>query len=246
MQRRRGIVSARRIDLSRVALFRDADHERLADAQFVEHELVLRAGLNDDAPYVYPRELASYLGNGLRAWQYPCQLAPYLVFLSTQRIRRYMEIGVQHGGTFVTTVEYLDRFCPIERALAVDVLNVHSLYRYERMRRGARFVRQDTASQEFARTVEREEPFDLVLIDGDHSYAAVRADWELIRPHTRIVAFHDIVDHLSPGVVQLWSELRSELADEYDLHEFADQYAEVQRRDSVTRLGIGVAVRRSA
>ena len=50
---------------------------------------------------------------------------------------------------------------------------------------------------------------DLVFIDADHSYGAVRQDYERERkqPH-RFLAFHDIknTEH-APGVVRLWNEL---------------------------------------
>ena len=41
-------------------------------------------------------------------------------------------------------------------------------------------------------------PVDLILIDGDHSYAAVRGDWEHWQPHLAEgadVLFHDAVDY---------------------------------------------------
>ena len=59
-------------------------------------------------------------------------------------------------------------------------------------------------------------PYDLVFIDGDHSPAGVRADWQNYGPMARLVAFHDIdAEHgkLTParladyGVHQLWTEL---------------------------------------
>jgi hypothetical protein len=46
---------------------------------------------------------------------------------------------------------------------------------------------------------------DITFIDADHSYDAVKADWELWWFNTKkIVAFHDI---LMPGVRELWEEI---------------------------------------
>jgi len=41
-------------------------------------------------------------------------------------------------------------------------------------------------------------PVDVLFVDGDHSFAGVKADWEMYGPLVRpggLVAFHDICDH---------------------------------------------------
>jgi predicted O-methyltransferase YrrM len=230
------------MDLGRIELIRRADADSLRDSKRLE-ALLPDLGINADAPHLFPPELRTYLGQGLRYWQYPCQLAPYLALLSSVRIERYLELGVQHGGTFVLTTEYLDRFQPIKRAVAVDVQRVRAATAYRRIRPAARFVTVDSGTRRFRRLLEREGPFDLVLIDGDHARDAVRRDWETVRPHAWIVAFHDIVDSLSPGVAAVWAEVKREHARDYSFYEFVDQYPDVHEREGRTFLGIGVAVR---
>jgi tRNA G37 N-methylase Trm5 len=59
-------------------------------------------------------------------------------------------------------------------------------------------------------------PFDAILIDGDHTYAGVQADWENYRALAPIVAFHDIVGHdqrervsnRAVEVPRLWAEIK--------------------------------------
>jgi len=78
---------------------------------------------------------------------------------------------------------------------------------------------------------------DLLFIDGDHSYASVRADYELYAPLARhLIAFHDIFGTV--GVIQFWNEL---VAGEHE-RPFA-----IFRRDSsadwILQMGIGVQLR---
>jgi hypothetical protein len=244
LKRRLGHPTAAPIDLTRVEVLRRAEPETLRDAAALER-LLPALGINDEAPWVFPPEMRTGLGTGLRFWQYPCQLAPYLVLLSELGIRRYLEVGVQHGGTFVVTTEYLGRFAGVERAIAVDLLDVPDIRRYGRTRPGVRMLRRDTSTRAFRRLMARAGPFDLALIDADHSREAVARDWETVRPHARVVALHDIVDALCPGVCETWAEIRRRHADEYEFHEFTAQYDEVTAREGRSFLGLGVAVRRA-
>ena len=50
---------------------------------------------------------------------YASQVEGPRLILSDMKIRSYIEVGVGRGGTFIVTVEYLNRFHPIERAVAV-------------------------------------------------------------------------------------------------------------------------------
>ena len=210
------------IDTAPLALLRDADVTDLED-------VLPRLGLADDVPLVIPEHLRPFMGTGLRHWQYPNQFAPYLAFLATLDIDSYLEIGVRHGGTFLITTEVLKP----RRAVAVDIDRVPALA-------GREVVQADSRSRRFKRLAQST-TWDLVLIDGNHAYEAVRSDIATVIDHANVIALHDIVDQASPGVRRAWAELKSD--DRFDFHEFTAQYPEVVERVGSTVLGIGVAVR---
>ena len=242
--------TAEPIDLEAADLLRRADMGVLRDASRLEVELLPALGLNQEmldeqgSGSILPESLRGFAGAGLRAWQMPNQFAPYLAQLSQYPIRSYLEVGVRHGGTFVITTEYLNRFHTIERAVGVDIADSPSTAEYARNTPRARFARLNARSPRFRRLVRRGSPWDLVLIDGDHREQAVRRDLESVIDAARIIAFHDIVTAVAPGVRKVWDEFKSASADRFDFFEFDRQYDEVVRRTGRTWQGLGVAVER--
>jgi len=204
-------------------------------------EFLPRLGINDDLPDLIPPHLHWALGKGLRVWQYPCQFAPYLVHIARRPVRSYLEIGVQHGGSFVTTVEYLrHQGHSVERALAADLYRAPEVTRYVKTHPFAEQVTLNSTGAEF-RALARSRVWDLVLIDGDHSFKACLTDFDTVHGFANTIAFHDIVDSPSPDVRRVWELVRREHAGTYDFAEFVAQYPEVAGEQ--TYLGIGVASR---
>jgi predicted O-methyltransferase YrrM len=95
----------------------------------------------------------------------------------------------------------------------------------DEMRRNVRALKLDKQVEIIRETSERAAsrwmlPIDLLFIDGDHSYAGVKRDWELFSPHVStfgLVVFHDTMWELKPdspysrsdmGVPALVEELR--------------------------------------
>jgi hypothetical protein len=210
--------------------------DRVTDREYLEKHFLPAMGLSDHGPFLFPPELAPYLGVGVQHYQLPVQFAPYLAEIARHQVASYLEIGVEHGGTFAITVELLRRLGPV-RGIAVDLGPTPlALRRWQPP--ATHFVAIDSQTPDFRRRLAEWGPFDLAFIDGDHVAPAVRHDLESVRPHARMIAVHDITEPNFPGVTQVWNEFRAEFADQYDFHEFTDHYG------SEPCLGIGLAIRR--
>jgi hypothetical protein len=235
------VEARRQMDLGYARVIREAPLAELTDRAALERRL-LDVGLNDELRDEFPAAL-HHAGGGLRLWQYPNQFAPYLIEISRHGVRRYLEIGVRYGGSFVTTVEYLARFGDLEEAVAVDIDPIVTLLPYPLEQPAVKLMQADTQTETFERWVERTGPFDLAFVDGLHTLAGCRRDFESVRDHARLIAVHDIVNHLVPDVGTMWRAIRHEYADEFEFHEFVDQYPGVG--GDAGHMGIGLAIRRA-
>jgi methyltransferase family protein len=212
--------------------------DRLRDPEVLSEDLLPEMGLTSLHEELFPPRLRSRMGQGVQSIQFPSQLGPYLATVADAGVVSYLEVGVEHGGTFAITVEFLRRF-GLRRALAVDLGPTPLLFRRWK-RPEVSFAAMNSHSPAFAALLRDQGPFDLALIDGDHSEEGVRQDFETVRPHARMLALHDIVEEAHAGVGRVWSAIREEYADEYEFREFTAQYPELDW----ARLGIGLAIRR--
>ncbi len=226
-------------------LFTSIPVNKLKTKKFLEEDLILKLGLNNENLNEQPKELSQYFGTGLglRIWQYPNQFSKYLVELSkhVEGINSYLEIGCRHGGTFILTTEFLKSLNPsFAKSTAIDIIplpDILSLYLSSSPY--ANFIQVDSSSEQFKTFIENNF-FDLVFIDGNHEYDFVKKDAENTRESCNIQVFHDTVNDACPGVGMYWNELKESHNKLYDFFDFTDQY------DSVNGnfLGIGLAIRK--
>lgn len=184
-----------------MAPFADATSDQLADQSWLA-DRIADLGLEHHHPLAeaFPKNFG-----GMRIWQTPIQFAPYLIKLADLGIRSYAELGVHAGGSMITTVEYLERFHPVDAVMVADCIMQPEPRDYLGPRGGV-CIEGLTTCVEVERWLDAHRP-DLVFIDADHSYDGVRRDWEMARKHARYVAFHDIVDWSCPGPPRLWGEI---------------------------------------
>ena len=241
-QEKLAVVEERRnIDLSRIQLIRNSELASLADATFLE-QLIPRRGFNTELPHEQPR-IVQENGGGLLIWQYPSQFSKYLALLVRQNVSSYLEVGCRWGGTFVLTNEVLKRFRPMTRSVAVDVID-SPVQDYCALNEEAEFLRASSSSEQFREFIGGAH-FDVIFIDGDHSYEGVRGDYQRCREHGSIFVFHDISSSVCSDVERFWNQLKVDERDQYDFYEFVDQYEEVWQDLHHKFLGIGVAIKKS-
>jgi len=229
------------MDLSRILLIQESPKEKLNDPTFLE-ELIISLGFNTEILHEQP-EIVRQNGGGLLIWQYPNQFSKYLCFLQRFNIKSYMEIGCRWGGTYILTTEFLKRFQPLEKSIAIDVID-SPVITYCMQNKETQFLKMNSQSNEFKEFIKQQQ-IDLMFIDGDHSYEGVKNDYEITKDVSNIFVFHDIASYaMCPGVVQFWNELKRDKNTMYDFYEFTEQYEDVWNLTHMSFLGIGVAVKK--
>jgi predicted O-methyltransferase YrrM len=151
--------------------------------------------------------------------------------LAALRPRRVVEIGTAGGGTlFLLTRVAADD----ARIVSVDIKGGEFgggytrrrklLYRqFARAQQQLSLILGDSHARETRDAVARAAggPIDFLLIDGDHRYEGVRADFDMYAPLVGpggLIAVHDIVPGdaaVVGGVPRFWQEVRDSSAEEF-------------------------------
>lgn len=225
-----------------IAKIRELPLSRCYDTRFLEKEFIPGLGLNNEYLDQQPAELADYFGKGLHLWQYPSQLARYLVWLShsAKGIRNFTEIGCRWGGTFILVNEWLKKIgAPLEFSLAIDPIEPTPFVKkyIELSSTPVHYIQERSTSQEVIDYISILRP-DMVFIDGDHSLQGVMFDHLLVRKTAKIIVHHDVASQACPGTSVFWSYAKQAESD-FSSFEFTQQYDFV----AGNFLGIGVLKR---
>jgi len=158
-------------------------------------------------------------------WQHPEELARALIATRATPAAtglvpcRFLEVGTWRGATFWLMRAYFVAHVNAEMVTMSLDSDRNTVYpEVEAQLLHPFLLRGDTADLAEAIARGRVGPFDMVFIDGDHSYEGVRADTARLRSAARVLMYHDVADRLiaaapgnNGGVPAFWAELSAEL-----------------------------------
>lgn len=207
-------------------------------------EILPTFGMNNECTFEIPKRFESYMGWGIKFWQYPNQFSKLLCHLKDKDIDSYLELGVRWGGTFIIMNEFLLKYNPILESRALDVIppsEILSIYQNEFRKKKFIYHETDTHDIFLVESIEGREvsesinkKIDLVFIDACHAYQCVKHDYHMaLMFGAKYIIFHDIVNQSTKGAVNAWNEIKRLHKKTY---EFVDQYDELNGKF----LGIGL------
>lgn len=139
-------------------------------------------------------------------WQRPNQLANAILYILDLNINSYLEVGAYKCGTFLLMREFLKLKNPNLKSTAIDI-KLHIRYDFIKYY-GIDFQLKNTYKL-------KNQKFDLVFIDGDHSLQAVINDYENVGKCAKYCMFHDIndvyvknTDGNNGGVPVFWNSIK--------------------------------------
>ena len=163
-----------------------------------------------------------YQGN-LEIQQVPEEYVEYLWFLKEGKFKSYLNIGIGKGGSFLTET-YVQP--DLEISVAVDnssywnneqKISIEEKIGWLKSNAKCDIEFHDSDSVKWLNE-NASRKFEVIFIDGDHSYEGVKRDFESSLPLLKdggYVIFHDINSIGCPGVVGLWNEIKNEKCIEF-------------------------------
>lgn len=150
--------------------------------------------------------------------QKPKEFLPILDLIIENKYSKVLEIGSYTGGTtkgFLSVTDFV---------VTVDIVKRHNL--------NERFIEAHShADSTVAKVKEYSESYDVLFIDGDHTYEGCIADYYIYNKLVRdggMICFHDIIDSpehqsLNCYVSKVWSNVKNL----YPVHkEFIDKWSD--------------------
>jgi len=129
------------------------------------------------------------------------EFSDFGVLLQREKIRSYLEIGSKFGGSLWRIAQYTQ---PGARMVAVDMPNGTKRWhessaslkacvaKLKEFDHDAHIIWGDSTAEKTVEAARALGPFDLIMIDANHTMPFVKADWKNYGPMGRMIAFHDI------------------------------------------------------
>ncbi len=140
------------------------------------------------------------------ALQNRAELVAFAAFMRAHGVRSYLELGTWTGRSLCALQAALD----LDRVAVCDHGYAQQLGLPLHLPPGCLHLKADSDSDAYRQWRAGLGPLDLVLIDANHHYRAVKRDFEINRAFDqRFIAFHDITgsNRHTRGVARLWQEL---------------------------------------
>lgn len=158
--------------------------------------------------------------------QHPGEFSEFLRLVKSNNVSRYLEIGSKNGGSLWRITNKLKIG---SRAVSVDLPYGDKSFKTTQpnLEECIRALRQrgydailhlgDSTDEKIVEIVRSEGPYDLCLIDANHTEPYVWKDWNNYGPMARIVAFHDI-NHINKNdtkkmpidVPVVWNKIKND------------------------------------
>lgn len=163
----------------------------------------------DNRGNIYGPQYEPYLSHTTGVWQVPEELAGLIVWLENKNINSFLNVGTFNGTTFNIISKYLKLFNKDVVCISIDPIN-HNPNIIDGL------IYENKTTFDYI-----DVPFDLVFIDGDHTYKCVKEDFDYVGKCAKYCVFHDIRDKYigamaCGGVVRFWEEVKKL----YGHHEF--------------------------
>jgi len=138
--------------------------------------------------------------------QIPTELVDFLIYSLRTTPTSILEIGVMYGGFSIFCCAVLSRFNKDFRYVCVDIEDNFRDWDYFSAILPLEKAIPKTSADFIGLS------FDIVFIDGEHSYSGMKKDFLNVGRYAKICAFHDInateYDHLDGGTRRCWNELK--------------------------------------
>lgn len=153
--------------------------------------------------------------------QCPSEFVDYLMFAGRDRPTSIVEVGVATGCSSYFAAAYFYRLNSASSYLMIDIHDDTINYDYDYFKSILPLVKaMPLTSSEFIGKA-----FDVVFIDGDHTYKGLIRDYQSLGQRAKLCAFHDIkaiyFNNEQGGIVRFWNELKQAKRETHTILEIA-------------------------